>query len=371
MYPSTATENSAVPLATVLICTFNRANLLGETLESLSALNVSTAIKWDVLIVDNRSTDHTPAVVRAFQSSYPVPLRYLYEPQQGKSYALNTGLNATRSRFVLFTDDDVRVSPDWLEAAIAPMVADGAVDYTGGPVFPIWEAPSPPWLRSDRGDLWGAIAILDYGASSFVFEEQERIPIGANMAVRRRLLDAVGGFDPELGRRGTSLLGQEQAEFFCRARLAGARGRYVPEMSVHHHVPAQRLTRSYFRRWWFWKGISRARLHRAHPLSDGGAASEEIKRVAGFPVFAIAEMARNVARCFGSLLRRDTPSAMEQEMMSVYYVGYAWEDRRLRARSRRLGGKRSPLPASSTRQQMGQRVSFEARPEERGKVPQS
>lgn len=348
VHTSTSTESSAVPLATVLICTFNRAILLGETLQSLAALHVSPGVDWDVLIVDNRSTDNTAAVVRSFQQSYPVPLRYLYEEQQGKSYALNTGLNASRSRFVLFTDDDVRVSPDWLEAAIAPMMADGAVDYTGGPVYPIWEAPSPSWLRKDRGDLWGAIAILDYGPSSFVFEEQGRIPIGANMAVRRKMLDVVGDFDPELGRRGTSLLGQEQAEFFCRARSAGARGTYVPDMAVHHHVPAQRLTRDYYRRWWFWKGISRARLHRAHPLSEGSVAPQRIKRVAGFPVFAMAEMLRNAVRWFGSLLSRDIPSAMEHQMMSIYYVGYAWEDRRLHAQSRRLE-RNSPLPASSTR----------------------
>jgi hypothetical protein len=102
------------------------------------------------------------------------------------------------------------VGPGWIDASIVPMLADDTVDYTGGPVYPIWEAPAPSWLRRDRGDLWGAIAILDYGRSSFVFEDHGRIPIGANMAVRRTMLDAVGGFDPELGRRGTSLLGQEQ-----------------------------------------------------------------------------------------------------------------------------------------------------------------
>ncbi len=336
-----------MPLATVLICTFNRANLLGETLESLARMKVAPGVSWEVLIVDNKSTDDTAAVVRSFQPSYPVALRYLYESKQGKSYALNTGLNASRSSFVLFTDDDVRVSPEWLEAAIAPMIADAAVAYTGGPVYPIWEAPSPSWLRKDRGDLWGAIAILDYGPSPFVFEEHGRIPIGANMAVRRTMLDVVGDFDPELGRRGTSLLGQEQAEFFCRARAAGARGTYVPGMSVHHHVPAQRLTRGYFRRWWLWKGISRARLHRAHPLSERSVSTRAIKRVAGVPVFALAEMLRHAARWFGCLLRGDIPSAVEHEMMSAYYLGYAWEDRRLqRVRNERHSSGRDEHLAS-------------------------
>lgn len=334
-------------------------------------MNVSPGVSWDVLIVDNKSTDNTAAIVHSFRSTYPVPLHYLYEARQGKSYALNTGLNASRSRFVLFTDDDVRVSPEWLEAAIAPMIEDTAIDYSGGPVYPIWEAPAPSWLRKDRGDLWGAIAILDYGPSQFVFEEQGRIPIGANMAVRRTLLEAIGDFDPELGRRGTSLLGQEQAEFFCRARSAGARGTYVPDMAVQHHVPAQRLTRRYFRRWWLWKGISRARLHRAHPFSDGSVAPQDTRRVAGVPVFAIAEMVRHSARWLVCLLRRDIPSAVEHEMMSAYYLGYAWEDRRLHARSRQLGKGGSLRGRPSAWHQTRERVSLETRPEERREVPQS
>ena len=329
VHSSTSSESSAVLDATVLICTFNRASLLAETLESLAALRVSPGIKWDVLIVDNRSTDNTGAVVRSLQPTYPVPLHYLYEDRQGKSYALNTGLNATRARFVLFTDDDVRVSPGWLEAAISPMIEDAAIDYTGGPVHPIWEVPPPAWLRGDRAGLWGAIAILDYGPSSFVFEDQGRIPVGANMAVRWTLLDAIGHFDPQLGRRGSSLLGQEQAEFFCRARDAGACGMYAPDMSVHHHVPRQRLTRRYFRRWWLWKGISRARLHRAHPLSESGVTPQEVKRLAGIPVFAIAEMVRHIARWARCRLSGDVAAAVEHETMAAYYVGYAWEDRRL------------------------------------------
>src|SRR5262245_4311075 len=131
------------PTATVLICTYNRARALGETLDSLARMTVPSAVSWDVLIVDNNSSDDTAAVVRDRQGAFPVPLEYLHEPRQGKSYALNTGLAAGRSSFVVFTDDDVLVEPDWLQAAIAPMTADAGIDYTGGPVYPIWEAPCP------------------------------------------------------------------------------------------------------------------------------------------------------------------------------------------------------------------------------------
>jgi glucosyl-dolichyl phosphate glucuronosyltransferase len=335
------------PTATVLICTYNRAEALGEALDSLARMTVSPGVTWDVLVVDNSSTDDTAAVVRQRQAAFPVPLHYLYEPRQGKSYALNTGLAAGRSAFVVFTDDDVVVAPGWLQAAIAPMLADSSIDYTGGPVSPIWEAPRPRWLDPARGDLWGTIAILDYGPSPFVFEERQRVPLGANMAVRRALIDSVGGFDPAFGRTGTSLLGQEQAEFFCRTHAHGARGLYAPDMKLHHHVPARRLTRQYFRRWWFCKGISRSRLHRIHPRSAGTDLSTA-KRVAGVPLFALRAMARHfvegVARL---LLRRDVIGATRHEMMLVYYAGFAWEDWRFARSSRPTG---SPSRLSPTHQ---------------------
>jgi len=328
------------PTATVLICTYNRARALGEALDSLGRMTVPAALTWDVLVVDNNSSDDTAAVVRQRQSAFPVPLHYLHEPRQGKSYALNTGLAAGRSAFVVFTDDDVLVEPGWLEAAIAPMLADPSIDYTGGPVSPIWEAPCPPWLDRHHGDLWGTIAIQDHGPSPFVYEERQRVPLGANMAVRRALIDSVGGFDPAFGRTGTSLLGQEQAEFFFRTRAHGARGAYAPDMKLHHHVPASRLTRRYFRRWWLWKGVSRSRLHRIHPRSHDGVDISAAKRIAGVPLFALKAMARHGLDGLGSLARGDIIAATRDEMMLAYYAGFAWEDWRSWRSSRRT---RSPL----------------------------
>jgi glycosyltransferase involved in cell wall biosynthesis len=334
-------SNAMPPTATVLIGTYNRARTLGETLDSLARMIVPPGLSWDVVVVDNNSTDDTATIVRRRQAVFPVPLHYLHESRQGRSPALNAGLAAGRSTFVVFTDDDVVVEPGWLQAAIAPMMSDPAIDYTGGPVCPIWEAPCPRWLDRHRGDLWGTIAILDYGPSAFVFEERQRVPLGANMAVRRTLIDAVGGFDPTLGRTATSLLGQEVAEFFCRTRAHGTRGVYAPDMKLHHHVPARRLTRKYFRHWWLGKGISRSRLHRIHPRSDIGIDLREAKRIAGVPLFAIKAAARHVLQGLASLARRDIIGATRHEMMVAYYAGFVWEDWRV-ARSARLTPRSDP-----------------------------
>lgn len=314
---------------TVLICTFNRSGLLRKTLESLALMD-GVPEPWEVLVVDNNSTDDTGEVVASLIPGFPVPLRCLREPRQGKCHALNAGIAAIRAHIVAFTDDDVVVSTRWLAEAVKPLLARTDVDYTGGPVRAIWGAPRPAWLPAENSNLWGTIAALDYGPDPFVFEDRQRIPIGANMAVRRNVFDRAGVFNPALGRTGDSLLGQEQAEFFHRTRCAGMRGLYVPGMQLGHHVPAARLTQQYFRRWWFWKGISRARLHRLHPQSELGLDLRRVPRLAGVPRFAFGEVVAYARTFLAQLVRRDRLKAAEAQMMLMYAVGYvieSWQKR--------------------------------------------
>jgi glucosyl-dolichyl phosphate glucuronosyltransferase len=306
--------------ATVLICTYNRAGWLGKSLASL-AQQVSTR-EWEVLVVDNNSTDDTRLVVERAAGAFPVPLRYLFEPRQGKSHALNLGLAHTSASVVIFTDDDVAIEPGWIDAACEPLERDLTVAYTGGPVRPMWEAPPPRWFDDTRGDLWGTLAILDYGSTPFIFEERQRIPLGVNMAVRRRLIEQIGGFHPALGRSGRSLLGQEQAEFFARARAAGARGLYVPAMEVKHFVPAARLTKQYFRRWWYWKGLARARVDAMHGETELGLSLRTVPRVARVPRYVWGQLVRSTGSAVLSSFRHDQYAVTRHEMAIAYGAGY-------------------------------------------------
>src|SRR5581483_5565702 len=232
---------------TVLICTWNRAQLLGETLASLAAMSIDRRLRWEVVVVDNNSTDDTRHVVAAATQDFPAPLTYVFEGHQGKSAAMNAGLRASTGPIVAFADDDVRVCQEWLTTIADAFRTRPDISYVGGPVDPIWEASCPPWFTQSGRILWGTIAILDYGDEPFIFEDRQKIPLGANFAVRRALVDRIGGFDPALGRNSDQvLLGQELPEFFARARAIGARGLYLPEMRVQHHVPAKRLRPEYF-----------------------------------------------------------------------------------------------------------------------------
>ena len=305
------------PDVTVLIATYNRAALLGETLDDLARVE-PCGLPWEVVIVDNNSRDDTRGVVESRQATYPVPLRYLFEGRQGRSAALNAGHAQTSAPYILYTDDDVRVAAGWLRAGASALAAGW--DYVGGPVQPLWEAPRPIWLHPS---LHGTIAILDYGDVPFVFEDRSRVPLGANMGVRRSLLDRIGGFREDLGRStGRKILGQEVPELLARARTAGARGFYVPELAVQHHVPAARLTRSYFRRWWYGKGASKSTLELAQPITELGLDLRNEPHIGRVPRFMIGNVARNVLGYARELYKRNPAERFQHEMMLVYTAGY-------------------------------------------------
>jgi glycosyltransferase involved in cell wall biosynthesis len=303
---------------TVLIATYNRASMLAETLDILSRSEPPRSGSWEVVVIDNNSQDDTREVVVLRQASFPVPLRYLFEGRPGRSAALNAAHRATKAPLILYTDDDVHVAPGWVRAG-AEALADGW-DYVGGPVAPLWEAPPPVWLDPA---LHGTIAILDYGASPFVFEEQRRVPLGANMGVRRDLLDQIGGFREDLGRsQGKKILGQEVPDLLARARTIGARGLYLPEMRVEHHVPAARLTKSYFRKWWYGKGVSKAALELGQPMTELGIDLRQTPHIGSVPRFMLGSAVRDAIGYGRSLMSGDTPGRFRHEMMLAYTAGY-------------------------------------------------
>jgi glycosyltransferase involved in cell wall biosynthesis len=325
---------------TVLVCTFNRSSDLSATLDSVRCLELEPPLTWEVIVVDNHSTDDTQATVARHRELFPASLKYVFEPLQGKSNALNTGLRAARGRVIAFTDDDVRLPSDWLMKSIAPLLRDPDLAYTGGPVRPIWDGSKPSWL-DERGRMGGTIAVKDHGPAPFIFEEKQRTALGVNMTVRRELIERIGGFHPDLGRNRHSLLGQEQADFFYRTRHAGARGLYVPDAIVDHRVPASRLNRRYFRRWWYWKGLSHARVHALHGETELGLNLRTAPQVYGVPRYVIRMFARHLGRWLGALLRGRRAESAEHFCMMAYVLGYMNEARRHRPR-------RAALSASIT-----------------------
>lgn len=244
---------------TVIVTTYNRKDLLDRTLASLLAAPSPASLAVRVAVADNNSNDGTADLVRGWESRFDGRLDYLFEPVQGKSHALNTAIAATDSDLVATIDDDEEVGSAWFET-IAENFADPSVDYIGGPCLPRWEAESPDWLPDNYR---GVVGWVENGSRRMPFDDNfPGMLMGGNAVMRRETLDKVGGFSTALGRTDTRLLSSEDEDFYQRLRETGARGYFVPELVIHHFVPRTRLTRRYFRKWCFWRGVSQGLMDR-------------------------------------------------------------------------------------------------------------
>ena len=305
----------------IVIATYNRAGDLRDTLQSLAGLSADGP--WEVIVVDNNSPDDTRRMVESAAESFPVELRYLVEQEQGRSPALNAGIRAARGSIIATTDDDVRLPADWLNKAGAALERHHC-DYVGGRVLPIWGATPPAWIPNHASQQWGVIALLDYGPDAIEFGA--RVPLGVNMAFTREAFERAGLFDPNTGRRAGTLLGQEVREWCIRARKVGLRGFYAPEMTVRHIIPAERLTKRYFRRWFYWRGISRAMLYARTGLDmekpeQDATDVTSMPHVLGVPRYLYRKAFRYARQWGRDVLARRPLETFEHELWLWFFAG--------------------------------------------------
>ncbi len=315
----------------IVIATHNRAGDLRGTLASLATL--VTPHQWEVIVVDNNCTDDTPTVVREAAAAFPVPLHYTFEPVPGRCAALNAGIAMASGDIIVTTDDDVRVPVGWLDAAGGELDRLRC-DYIGGKVLPIWGGPRPQWLPDHPGRHWAVIALLDYGPEPMEFVQ--KMPLGVNMAFRRQVFETVGGWDPRIGRKAGTLLGQEVREWCVRARAKNVRGFYTPALSLRHIIPAGRLNKKYFRRFFYWRGISRAMLYQQRGLDmespqDTRLDFTRVPHWFGIPRYMYRTMAASAAKALAGYARGDAGGAFDQELYVWMFFGIVrqrWADRR-------------------------------------------
>jgi len=319
-----------VNTVSVLICTYNRGRRLARTLDCFASLPPPTTFEADLVVVDNNSDDDTRDVIREAARQSRLPIRYAFEPRQGKGFALNTGLPLAGGEILALTDDDVCPEPDWLERIVDAFRRHDPV-FIGGKVLPVWAAPPSKGLLTRRAQvIWGPLALIDYGEEPIDYTEGDpvgRRPIGANMAVRRDAMLAIGGWRTDLGRVNNTLISGEDQEIFLRLLRAGLyRGRYEPTVVVHHDVPATRLTRRYFRHWFFANGQTRAIASDAfYP----GVDFTRVPRVAGVPRFMYRELAGEIVLWIRRLIAANPLERFIQELRTVRLVGFMWQCRLL------------------------------------------
>ena len=243
----------------IAICTYNRADSLARTLQSFTEAKPIPAGEWELIVIDNCSTDATHAVAESFADR--LPMRYDFEPQQGLSNARNRVIAVSCGGLVVFTDDDILIGDSWLRAYHATLDNWLGADYFGGPIAPLFPEGKPAWLRDERMPLIsGLIGHYDLGPESRPYAERDMHPFGANFGLRRRLIDAVGPFDVELGVKGQAPGRAEEAEYFSRARGLGFAGRYLADARCGHCVQSSHLRLRYLYRYGIHKGLAAARM---------------------------------------------------------------------------------------------------------------
>ncbi len=237
---------------TVAICTWNRANLLDQTLTQMRKLRIPADVEWELLVVNNNCTDDTDQVIVRNQDS--LPLVRLFEPRQGLSNARNCAVAAARGELLLWTDDDVLVEPEWLSAYVAAAEKWPEAGYFGGTIDPWYECSPPRWLLENIKHVGGMFVIKDLGQEERFLCETE-IPFGANMAFRSEILRE-NQFHPSLGRSGGDCMSGEETMLFGALIARGMKGVWVPRARVKHFVVKQRLTREYL--WNYFHGFGRS-----------------------------------------------------------------------------------------------------------------
>ncbi len=273
---------------TVAVITYNRSRFLRETLAGLVRQSYPPD-RWELLVIDNNSTDDTRDVVASFMASTPSP-RHVLELRQGLDHGRNRAIEESLGDVVVLVDDDILMGPTWLEQMVAPFASDRAhsIGVVGGEVVPVFPDGIPSWLGGAHRPLGFR---MDPGPLP-----PDQVPMGANFAFPKWVFARFGKFDTSLDRKGGKLFGGGDSEMIRRIRAVGLDAWFVPGARVEHQIPASRLTMGYALRHAFDSARSRV-VDRVRSLRAGGQspygylasrAFGAVLKLAGYSVTAVA-----------------------------------------------------------------------------------
>lgn len=249
-------SDSSSVIASVIICTYNRCDLLAASIKSIQAQQFPSEL-FEIIIVDNNSTDHTRELVENLSNSSPVAIRYVFEERQGLSYARNAAIDFSNGKIILFTDDDIEADPCWVKEIVTAF-DDPKVACAGGPIRPIWPFEKPSWINT----VWltEPLSISEFVAAKETGYFSGHYPFGANIAFRKEVCKKFGGFTVTLGRQAGNLMSNEEIELCQKIEAQGDVIRFTPKAVVHHKIAPERLTKQWFYHRFYWQGRSDALL---------------------------------------------------------------------------------------------------------------
>lgn len=319
---------SSRPSVSVAICTYNRADLLEGTLERLFVQTVPDSIQWELIVVDNASTDHTAAVLERARAKFPV--RTFLETKRGLSHARNRAATEARGDWVLFTDDDVRVAPTWVQSFAEAVERHADALVAGGPIVPWFPVDPDPALLSAFPELERGFCGIDHGKAEGPLERKREV-YGANFAVRRSVFSDMQ-FDPALG--VPHGLGEE-TDLIERVRQRGGNVLWIPTIPVEHYVDPARMSLDYLRKYRAGQGATFVRRFGLPPHAT----------LFGYPRWLVRQWGLSYLRALGWSLVGRQAKALAETRERCYYQGMLTEARRLN------------VTAASTASALGNEVS--------------
>jgi glucosyl-dolichyl phosphate glucuronosyltransferase len=218
------------PEVSIVISTYNRSQMLARAIESV--LRQQGSVRYEIVIVDNNSTDTTAQVVKQYAEQNSI-VRYVFEAKQGVSHGRNAGIAAARADLIAFTDDDVLVESNWVERIKAVFGAEPDHGFIGGKVLPLWPHDQPAWLNRNH---WSPLALLDYGKAQTLDAMNRKCLIGANMSGRRSVFEQIGYFKPQFQKTKGSICAVEDREIQERYWKVDGRCRFDPSIAVYANV---------------------------------------------------------------------------------------------------------------------------------------
>ncbi|MDP2645940.1 MAG: glycosyltransferase [Desulfobacterales bacterium] len=277
----------------IIICTWNNSQRLGLTLQSIAECRIPAGLKWEIVLVNNNCTDDTDTVVQKFEDT--IPIHYVKEPVQGLSRAKNTGLTAAKGELVLFTDDDVKPSVDWIATYWKVYNNKPENYFFGGPVESEFE------IKKIDEDLLNlappSVKGLDLGVQDKILGQNESF-ISGNWACPLKPIAEAGGFDHDLGLNPSSgsVLTGEEYDLMERLKSKGFIPFYIHDAKVTHFVPKDKATLSHIasrsKGWGYYVGVMSAKT------------TDQLFTISGIPSYAYREFIHRSLKWLGAKIRR-------------------------------------------------------------------
>ncbi|MCM2370259.1 glycosyltransferase [Rhodopirellula sp. ICT_H3.1] len=234
--------------------------MLQRTLQRLCDLEVDARYTWELIVVDNNSTDNTAQVIDRFVDA--LPIRAVHESKQGHSRSRNRAIAEATGDYIVWTDNDVLVCTRWLSAYFDAFTAEPDLAFFGGVIEPVFDPPGrPDWLAATWEKCKPVYAARDLGPMPVELNES-RLPYGANFAIRSDI-QRKHLFDPSLGRVSSAMMGEDETQVLRQIARSCGKGRWVPDAKVQHIVPADRATERYVRSYFIGQGMANVALNKS------------------------------------------------------------------------------------------------------------